>query len=205
MLSLFTDTLPKPMLAGAFIWAGTHYFVLGPAMGERIVRADYVPACTANVQALAEQAREQRLASLPLPQVDHQAESALRFTETMLSGPLGQWAIGASQGMDQLFGLDVPGSVSQARHQYEAAKRAAAEAYEAARERVKAASAQQIASAGDLCGCIAQAAIEQTRTDWALFTGTLALYTPAPVESFGITMGAVARAGTCEGEEGAAR
>ncbi|MET3662869.1 hypothetical protein [Aquamicrobium ahrensii] len=201
----FKDIVPPSVLAGLLVWSGVNYLLIGPTIGGRIVLADYLPACTANVQAMAEQARDQELASLSLPSIDYQAEHALRQAEGLLNSPFMGWAAGASQGMADAFGLDVHGSLGAARQQYEAGKRAAGAAYETAQERIRSATAARLASADDLCACIAQTAIEESRTDWAIFTGTLMFYTPAPVDAFEVKMGAVARSGTCESNEGASR
>lgn len=201
----FKDVLPSSVLAGLLVWGGANYVLIGPTIGERIVRADHLAACSANVQALAEQSRDQELASLSLPDIDYQAEHALRQAEGLLNSPFVGWARGASQGMTDAFGLDLNGGIAAARQQYEAGKRAAGAAYEAANEKIRAMTAVRIASADDLCSCIAQSAIEETRTDWAIFTGTLMFYTPAPVDAFEVKMGAVARSGACESKEGASR
>jgi len=205
MLSIFTDTLPKSVLAGALVWAGANYALIGPAIGERIVQADYLAACTANIHALAEQARDHDMASLPPPNIDYQADHALRQAEGLLNSPFMGGAAGASQGMGDMFGLDMQGSIAAARQQYEASRRAAGAAYEAAHERIRSMTAARIASADDLCACIGQAAVEDSRADWAIFTGTLTLYTPAPVEAFEVRMGAIARSGACEDKEGASQ
>ena len=43
--------------------------------------------------------------------------------------------------------------------------------------------------------------IEQTRTDWALFTGSLTLYVPATVSGFDREIGTVLKAGACQDRE----
>lgn len=198
-LGPFKDILPPSVLAGLLAWGAANYVLIAPTIGGRIVHADHMAACVANVQALAVQGREQELASIGAPNIDYQAEFGLRQAEGILNSPLMGWAVDASQGMVDAIGIDMQGSLAAARQQYDAGKRAAHAAYDAAQERIHSMSAARIASADDLCGCIAQTAIEQTRTDWAIFTGTLMVYIPEPVDAFEIKMAAVARSGACEG------
>lgn len=201
----FKDVLPPAVIAGLLVWGGGNYVAIAPTIGGRIVAADYLPACSANVQALAEQTRDQELASLSLPSIDYQADYALRQAEGLLNSPLMDWARGASQGVGDLLGLDMHGSIAAARHQYEAGQRAAGAAYQSAQERILNATTARIRSADDLCACIGQTAIEETRTDWSIFTGTLMFYKPAVIDAFEVKIGAVARSGVCEGNEGASR
>lgn len=199
---LFKDVFPSAMLAGLLVWAGANFFFIGGKIGARVVRADYLVACTANIKELAEQARGEKLAAIPEPSIDLMQEFALRQAEGILNSPFMDWARGASQGAADIFGLDVGGAAAAARQQIEAGQRAAGRAQRAAQEAVRKQTAARIASADELCSCIGETAIAETRTDWAIYTGTLTLYTPPPIESFSGKMAAVAKSGVCEGREG---
>ncbi len=48
-----------------------------------------------------------------------------------------------------------------------------------------------------MCGCVADAAIADTRTDWAIYSGTLTFITPASVKAFDQRMGQAFNAGAC--------
>ncbi len=103
--------------------------------------------------------------------------------------------------MADIFGIDQ--AANAALEQMDHAKRTARRAYDAARVRIKAETDAQVAGAGDVCACVADAAIAQTRTDWAIYAGTLTLYEPAPVANFSQTMAKVHGAGACAGKAGA--
>ncbi|WP_165823459.1 hypothetical protein [Metarhizobium album] len=50
---------------------------------------------------------------------------------------------------------------------------------------------------------MADAAIAETRTEWAIFSGTLGMIRPAPVKAFDDRMRQTYAAGLCTGKEGA--
>ncbi|MCO5057443.1 MAG: hypothetical protein M9905_06115 [Rhizobiaceae bacterium] len=85
--------------------------------------------------------------------------------------------------------------------QVEEAWRAGQASFDRAKKRLEEKTKTQLASAGDLCTCAAGEAIEQTRTDWALFTGSLTLYVPATVSGFDREIGTVLKAGACQDRE----
>jgi len=203
----FQTVIPPAMLASALVWGGANYFLIGPKIGERVVRADYLASCSADVKALAGAARDKKMAAIPLPSIDPMQEFARRQTEGILNSPFMKWAEGASRSsgrsLGDIFGLDLGGAAAAAREQFEANQRAAGKAFRDAQAAVRKQTEARIASADDLCACIGQTAIEETRTEWAIFTGTLTLYTPAPIESFKGAMAAVAKSGVCEGRDGA--
>lgn len=202
MLSIFTDSLPKSVVAGVALWAGVSYFITGPEAGARVARADFLPACEANFKNLAQTMGEQRLRALPEPSFDpmqeHAADTVRRLQNNRFMTQLRM--MGGE--MTDLFGLD--GAAKAALAQMELARTTARHAYDQARARIKEETAGTIAKAGDVCSCVANAAVADTRTEWALFAGSLTLIEPAPIKNFAQTMAQVHGAGGCDaGKTGA--
>lgn len=195
MLSILTDTLPKPVLAGAALWAGVSYFATGPEFAARIARADYMPACTANIHAAARQAGEQRARAVPMPGLDPMDEYAAAQVRRLQNNPLMDHLRAMSGGRGDLFGIN--DAANAALERLEQARRQAKEAYESSLARIRQETATHLARAGDVCGCIADAAIAETRTEWAIYAGTLTLIEPRPIEAFDEKMAQVQGAGAC--------
>lgn len=196
MFSILTDTLPKPVLAGAVLWAGVSYFVTGPEAASRIVRADFRPVCEANFENMAMETGEARLRALPMPSVDPMENYAVDTVRRLQNNPFMTQLRMMGGEMADMFGLD--GAANAALAKIEQARRTAKAAYGQARERIEAETVSMVAKAGDVCGCVADAAIAQTRTDWALYAGSMTLIAPAPVATFGQTMAQVYKAGGCD-------
>lgn len=98
--------------------------------------------------------------------------------------------------MGDPFGIESTANAALA--QMEQAKRTARAAYDQARERIKAETAGNIAKAGDVCSCVADMAIRETRTDWAIYAGTITLFQPSSIENFAQAMAQAHGAGGCE-------
>lgn len=193
MLSIFTDTLPKSVLAGGLLWAGVSYFASGPELASRVSRADHVPACEANFKDMAARAGEERLQSLPMPSLDPMQELAISQVKRFANNPLLNQLRGLGGGRGDLFGIGETADATL--RQIEHARRAARQAYERSFEAIRQQTVTNLAKAGDLCSCVADAAIGQTRTEWAIYAGTLTLINP--VKNFGERMAQVHRAGGC--------
>lgn len=192
--SIFSDIAPKALLASLTVWAGANYVVIGPEVASRVARADFVPVCEGNFKTIIAAAGEERASQVRMPQLDPMQELALRKARELYN----------SETMDKLRiitgGKDVLGIDEGARlalQQIEDAKRAAKAAYEATQARIKAETATTLGKAGDMCGCVADAAIADTRTDWAIYSGTLTFITPAAVKAFDQRMGQAFNAGAC--------
>lgn len=196
MLSILTDTLPKPVLAGAALWAGVSYFLVGPEAATRIARADFVPVCEANIKTLTMQAGDARLRALPKPSLNPMQEHAADTVRRLQNNPFMNQLRMMGGGMGDLFGID--GAANAALAQMEQARRTAKAAYDQARARIKAETAGALAKAGDVCSCMADAAIAQTRTDWAIYAGTITLFQPAALKNFGQAMAQAHGAGGCD-------
>jgi hypothetical protein len=109
-----------------------------------------------------------------------------------------------SGGLAMQFGLDIDGAAREALSRADQAKRAAEAAYQQSLTRIREQTATSLASAGSVCGCIADATIADTRTEWAIYSGTLSLFRPAAVVNFSEKMAQVQRIGVCAGGTGGA-
>lgn len=196
MLSIFTDSLPKPVLAAAALWAGLSYFITGPEAGTRIARADYLPVCEAGFSQLVADAGAERLRTLPVPALDPMQEHTLSQVQRLQNNPFMDQLRGMSGGMGDIFGIGEAADAAMAQMNH--ARRAAQEAYDFARERIEQETANSIARAGDVCGCVVAAAIAQSRTEWALYAGTLTVIEPAPVKDFAQEMDRAFNSGRCD-------
>lgn len=194
---LFADVLPRQFLASLLCWAVANYFLISPQMAARVARADFIPICEANFKDAVMQAQEDRTRALTLPSTDPAQEYALSQARRMLNSPMMDYLRGASRGMGDMFGIDVDGAAEFAMSQAQAAKRAARDAYEHSKAAIERQTTISLASAGSVCGCVADKAIEETRTDWAIYTGTLTVIEPAPIAAFDQTMAQVFRTGSC--------
>lgn len=196
MLSILTDTLPKPVLAGAVLWAGVSYFLTGPEAASRIARADFVPVCEADIKTLTMQAGDARLRALPKPSLDPMREHAADTVRRLQNNPFMNQLRMMGGGMGDMLGID--GAANAALAQMEQAKRTAKAAYDQARERIKAETAGNIAKAGDVCSCVADMAIRETLSDWAIYAGTVTLFQPSSLKNFAQVMAQAYGAGGCD-------
>src|SRR5690606_12092806 len=133
MLSIFTDSLPKPLLAAAAIWAGTSYFITGPEAGTRIMRADYLPSCEAGFSRMVAESGVERLRQLPVPELDPMQQLALSQVQRLQNNPFMNQLRGMSGGLGDVFGLSEAADAAMAQMNY--AQRTARQAYDLARER----------------------------------------------------------------------
>lgn len=192
--TIFSDTLPKALVASFAVWAGVNYVLIGPEVASRVARADFVPICEGNFKAMIAAAGEERAKQVRMPQLDAMQELALRKARQLHNS---EWMdqLRAMSGGRDMFGIDEGARIVL--DQIEDSKRAAKQAYEAAQERIRQETATTLGKAGDVCGCIADAAIADTRTDWAIYSGTLSMIKPAAVKGFDQRMGQAFNAGAC--------
>lgn len=199
-----TEILPKAFVAAGVMWGAANYFVVGPVLAARIVRADHVPACEANFREMAAKAGEKRAKTLTLPSLDPAQEFAADQARRVLDSPAMEQLRILSGGMAEQFGVDFDGAARIALQRIEAGKRAAQKTYDDALAAIKAETASNLANAGSVCGCVGDAAIEESRTEWAIFSGTLSLVRLAPLDRFDEKMAQVQGAGMCKaGKAGA--
>lgn len=186
MFGPFTDVMPRAFIAGATLWAGTSYFIAGPGIAARVALFDHMPVCERNHVTLAQAAREQRQRELEAqasdPSKDLAADLLREFGGTEFMRQL-----------DMLGGGLMGRTIDKTIDHYERGKRAANDAVEELERRT----ASDLANGGSVCGCIADAAISETRTEWAIHVGTLSLMRPAPVANFGQRMTQIQASGRC--------
>lgn len=180
MLKDMSELAPRAALLAGIAWGVAHYFVVGPEIAERVVRVDHLPACEASIKAGVIDDAEKRMAALPKPSFDPVKEMAADHLKRLRKSPfveeLERTGLGAALGIDIV--MDVAGA------QVAAQKQAAVEAYNRAVAAIEAAAATELANAGTVCGAVADAAIADTRMQWAVFSGTLGLIRPAPLRDF---------------------
>jgi hypothetical protein len=164
-----------------------------------VARADYLPICEQNYQAMVAEAGEARARAVPQPQIDTQADMAAAQLGALRSSPLMQ-QLGMLSGGGDILGLNQATDIAMG--QFQAQKQAARDAYEAAIGQINAQTATDIARSGTVCGCAADAAVDEARTEWAVFSGTLGLIRPAPVRDFDERMTLALETGKCTGNGG---
>ncbi|MCM2396144.1 hypothetical protein NBH19_08635 [Rhizobium sp. S95] len=199
MLKLLSDIAPKAAVAAVVLWAGANYLVIGPEVATRVVRADHLPMCQRNFSEMTLNAAKRKAEELPPPAVDASKEMAASQLRALQDNPMMQEL--NRMGLGQAFGIDQ--TLNMSLRQYEEQKRAAIEAYNRSVERIKADTATTLGKAGDVCGCVADTAISETRTEWAIFSGTLGLIRPAPLKAFDERMAQTFGAGVCSAKAGA--
>lgn len=195
MLKDFSEIAPKAAVLAAVVWAGANYLIIGPEVAARVARADHIPVCEAGFREATAKAAENRAASVPRPMTDPVKEMAAAKLRDLQNHPILREM--QNTGLGDLFGVSA--SMDLATEQYEQQKRAAKEAYGRALERIKEETATTLGNAGGVCGCAADAAIAETRTEWAVFSGTLGLIRPAPIKTFDDRMMQMRGSGRCDG------
>jgi len=199
MLNNLSDIAPKAAIAAALLWGGASYLFIGPEVASRVARTDSLPVCEANFRDAATRMGKQLLSSLPEPALDAGKEMAVtqmrQFRSDPLMGELNRMGLGGLIGIDR--------AMNMVDAQYEQQKQAAVETYNRAADRIKQQTATALGAAGSVCGCLADAAIADTRTEWAIFAGTLGFIRPAPIKSFDARMAQLQQAGRCTGKAGA--
>lgn len=199
MLKEFADIAPKAALAAALLWGGTNYLLIGPEVAARVARADYLPACEANFASMVARAEQERIHAVPAPQIHSQQDMAAAQYNALQASPFMQQLRQLSGGGDPFgFNRAADAALGQLAQQ----KQAAQEAYESAVARIKEQTATDLARSGTVCGCVADAAIDEARTEWAVFSGTLGLIRPAAVREFDARLSQAFAAGHCTGEGG---
>lgn len=195
MLKYLAEIAPTALTVSVIGWGAAHYFVIGPEIAARIVRADHLLQCERGYQELALKAGEERAASIPLPKVDAAQQFAADQARRMLNSPFMHDLRGMSGGLGGYLGFD--GAVEQTLALVDQQKRAAREAYERSLAMAKQETAANLARSGDICGCIGDLAIAETRADWAVLSGTIGLYRTASLAGFDQKMAQVQSSGRC--------
>ena len=183
MLDIPIDVLPRaavPAVLGTALFA---YFVAGPEIGTRVARVDYMPACERDVASLIAAGAAERRKAAQSPDVDLSKEAAAAYLRQLQNSPL--FGEMRKHPLGGLLGLDLMSGTVEA---YERGKVQAQRAARAAREKLDALTETHLARTGSVCGCMADRAIAETRTEWAIFTGSLGLVQSARIAAFGETI-----------------
>jgi len=129
---------------------------------------------------------------------NQQAEQLRRLMESPLTRELNNLG-----GIGDLLGLGE--TTDRLLGDIDRGKQAAKDAYRNSLERLQAETATNLARSASVCGCLADAAISETRTEWAIFTGTVGLVRPSPITAFGRKMTDLHDAGRCSPAQKAVR
>lgn len=174
MFSMPTDVLPKSLAFGVMLWATASYFVIGPEVGARVAKFDHLQVCQSGHTELVKREAESEMQALAPPTTEN--DIALGYVGDLMNAPMmrelaeiGGWG-GAMGNM-----------TSQLREKQAAAK----ENYARGRAEIEARTRRKLADSEGFCGCVADAAIDKSRNDWALFAGSLGLFSNSKVENFG--------------------
>lgn len=197
MLGLLRDVAPRALVAGAALWGAANYLFIGPGIGARIVNVDHLPVCERNHEAMVLAAAEDRVADLPSPSGDPVKEMATDFLRQTMDSPLMKGLEVMAGELNGIFPIGEMTDMAIAKE--EQAAKAAKEAHDRSLERLKRETATSLANTGTVCGCVADAAIDVTRTEWAIWTGTLTLFKPAPLQNFDQRMAEAYASGRCTG------
>lgn len=185
MLNQITEIAPAGALAAAAVWGGLSYFVTGPEIATRKAQADYIAACeetistaiTSHTQGAIDQTQQ-------LSELERQAQMTRNYVNSMRRQYGELWEM-----YDRLSG----GALSEAVRQAEAAERAAKNARKRAGAALQSRRDLAISSAPDQCSCQIKAALNESRSDWAIFVGTFTIVQNDGVANFPALMRANGR------------
>ncbi|MEM1361859.1 MAG: hypothetical protein AAGF94_09115 [Pseudomonadota bacterium] len=184
MLKHIPELFPPAVVIGGAVYAAVTYFAFAPELGERIFEAHYRAPCEANL--LAEAERQFEADELKLPKMP----AELRNSEIGIAAARGINDV--REGIDLITNLFGGPTYDALLNAHQAALAAAKAEYYAKRDAAKAEMERRaearIAAAPTACSCQARRAIEADRTDWALFAGSMTLFTPPTVADFPVEM-----------------
>lgn len=198
MFAILAEVLPRAALATLLLHGGVSYLVVGPTLATRIVSVDFVPACERNHQRATLAAVEDQRRRIAAPSFDPPKEIAAELLRSFRNSAI-------LRGLDPLGGGLLGKSADALLGQQERVTQAAREAYDNSVERLKRETATRLASAGTLCSCVADAAIAETRTEWAVYAGTISLVRLQPLQDFSRRMEQIQASGQCSTAREAAR
>ncbi len=191
MWDQLSGIVPKAVVPTAAAWALANYFLIGPEVAARVVRVDHLPACEVNITAMTLAAAQDRAASITPPDFDPGKDIAAEQLRRLRDNPL-------MRELMEMGGLGAGEASGRLLEEYERHKDAAREAYDHTLARVQAETAASLAEAGSVCGCLADAAISNTRTEWSIFTGTLGFVRPSPLRDVDRRMADAFSQGRCQ-------
>lgn len=188
MFSSITDLLPKTLALGATAWGAACYFFVGPEVGARIAHFDHYPTCRAHYGELIKRAADKERQSLSPPSTED--DISIAYTRKLMENPL-------MRGLGDLGGWG--STMDQSLSMLEAKQRAAREEFDRAAAEIEASTRRKLANSDGFCGCVADAAIDNARNEWALYAATLGFISSSKVENFGAAMTQDANVSACTG------
>lgn len=190
MLSQIGEIAPKAVLAGAIVWGGINWLLLGPELGARSLRANgHVEQCERGYGDAVAASIKDEISKIPLPLPDPQKEMAANTIRNIHNSPFGQM-------MNQLggqYGVSLNSTLGMYEHEKLRAKAEYERAVTALKERATA----KLGKAGDYCGCVADEAISTAQNDFAIYSGTLTLFRPAGIRDLDNLMMRAAAGNAC--------
>lgn len=191
MLDKLSEIAPKALVVSGLALGVLSYTVTGPELASRIVRADHLPKCEAGYSEEVKRLAEAEIQKLVLPVPDARKEAAVRQLRELQSIPFLKF-----MERHPMAGV-YTGQVDTAMEQYEREKQKAVELYKESVARIRSATATHLGRAGNFCGCLGDAAIEETRTEWAIFAGTFGLIRPAKIADVDVLLARQRAKGLC--------
>ena len=175
-----TEFAPAGAIVAALAWGGMSYFISGPEAATRIAHAHYIEPCESTLVATIE---EQAL-------LEERQINQSTIVEDQTSAANSQWNRMQGQYPEHTMLLDMitGGGFSQTIEIQNEQARRVRQAREDARAAIRARAARAAESAPDQCSCQVQAALNETRTSWALFAGSFGLIEQEGVTSFSSIM-----------------
>lgn len=172
-----TEILPKTGAAGIALWAAVSYLGTGPEVGARIAHFDHAPTCKAHHVQLVQAAAQAEMQALTPPSAE--TDMALNYAESIFGnelftefGKIGGWG----------------GAWNDTMRQYRERQRQVQEEYVKAKAAIEANTRRKLANSDGFCGCVADAAIDESRNDLAMYAGSVGLISSSKIENFGAVM-----------------
>lgn len=180
-----TEIAPAGALLAAVAWGAISYAVTGPELASRIAQADYFEGCQQSLSAsFSENFNAPIAETQELTDLERRAQETRRYVGTLRNQYGAQWEV-----FDRLSG----GQLSRASQMADEAERRARDARNRARRALEQRRDAAIDSAPNQCACQVTAALNDSRTDWAIFAGTFGVIEQDGVASFPALMRSNAR------------
>ena len=185
LFNQLVEIAPAGAVVAAVAWGGLSYTITGPELAYRTANADYIEDCKENLATNIAATFDKHIAAASSPTKTEQQSAA---AAPMINQMFGQYG-------DQMAFLDMltGGAYSQTMQITQDAARQAREAREQAAAAIKRQRDTAIATAPDQCSCQIAAALNETRSDWAIYAGTFGLLKNDGVTNFASAMRANAR------------
>ena len=174
MFAQIGEIAPKALLIGAIGWGTINWAFLGPEIGTRMIRAEgLVQACEHNYRASIESSERLAINNLPKPTGSDGRRAVANLYGAFLNGAFGKF-----------LDYGVPGGRAALNDTLSVINEQAREAkkkYEQTVAEIKAITTTRLGKSGEYCGCIADQAVSTAQNDFAIYTGTLAVFRPSGI------------------------